>query len=286
MGYREAVRAGWQVTQLEHRRDDGPRLSVPGKAASAVQELARAGDDRIVADGRQIRRLSADGQARWTHSCASRPREAYTSEDRLLVVTYSLDYTEWGILGPAFLIDLGDGSLVAELRGEHGAPVGGGRFVLGLEGYDFFHTWLHDRAGATLMTWRSYGHYVVDPGGSIRVIECDRSNPTRSRVVRLLPGGEIERGPELSDGQVSRPLVLDDGTAVFIDRGLLRAVGRDLHGTVLATLLRVAPGETYRFRDKLGLDGDLLTVTVEERTRDAPVRYTTDRWTFRLHRAS
>jgi hypothetical protein len=280
------VRARWQVTELDHRREDGPRLSAPGQGASGLHELARAGNDRIAADGQQISRLGADGRARWTYSCTARPREAYACDDRLLVVTDSLEYTPWGLLGPAFLIDLGDGSLVAQLRGDHGAAAGGGRFVLGLEGYDFFHTWLHDRAGATLMTWKSQGHYVVDPGESIRVIECDRATPTRSRVVRLLPGGEIERGPELSDGQVSRPVVLEDGTAVFADSGLLRAVDRDLRGAVLAALLPVAPGEAWRFRAQLELDGYLLTVTVDERTPDAPMRYTTYRWTYRVHHSS
>ncbi|MGA5637585.1 hypothetical protein ACPCTN_02380 [Streptomyces cinereoruber] len=42
--------------------------------------------------------------------------------------------TPWGLLGPALLLDLADGRLVAELRGERAAARGGGRFVLGLEG--------------------------------------------------------------------------------------------------------------------------------------------------------
>lgn len=278
--------SGWQVTEVDRRRDQGPGLSATGQAADGPRELARAGADRIVADGQQISRLGEDGQARWTHSVAARPREACTCEDRLLVVTDSLTYTAWGMLGPAFLIDLGEGSLVAQLRGEHGAAAGGGRFILGLEGYGFFHTWLHDRAGTTLTTWRSYGHYVVDPGGGIRVIECDRISPTKSRVVRLLPGGEIERGPELSDGQASRPVLLADGTAVFIDGGLLRAVDRDLRGSVLARLLPVAPGQGGRLRAELALDGDVLSAAVQERAPGTPALCITHSWTFRLRRVS
>jgi hypothetical protein len=280
------VGGGWQVTELDRRRADGPRLSAPGQAAGGPRELARAGDDRIVADGQEIRRLGADRRARWTYSCPAMPREAYASGDRLLVVTDSLGYTPWGLLGPAFLIDLSDGSLVAQLRGEHGAALPGGRFILGLEGYDFFHTWLHDRTGATLMTWRSHGHYVVDPDGGIRVIERDRRIPTQARVVRLLPSGEIERGPELSGCLASRPVLLEDGTAVFVDCGLLRAVGRDLDATVLAQLLPVEPRAASRFSAELALDGDLLRVAVEEHRREATARYITYHWTFRLHRAS
>lgn len=51
-----------------------------------------------------------------------------------------------GLPRPALLLDLADGAVVAELRGSRGAPLGDGRLLLGLEGYDVFDTWEHDRA--------------------------------------------------------------------------------------------------------------------------------------------
>jgi hypothetical protein len=238
------------------------------------------GDGRIVAEGQDLIGVGADGRERWRHRCAGKPHEAHVSGDRLLALTYSLDYHPWGFLGPALLFDLDSGRLIAELRGERGSPVGGGRFLLGLEGYDVFDTWLHDRDGTLLTTWRSYGHYVPDPDGTVRVVECDRTTPTAARVVRLLPDGGIERGPRLSHGTVPRPAVLPDGTIVVLDAGVLRAVDHRLQDTVLAELLRVPPDEAWRFHGELSLAGDRLTVIVEERSREMPISHVTRTWSL------
>ena len=136
------------------------------------------------------------------------PKAVHASGDRFLVLTSSLEYHAWGFLGPALLLRRNDGSKLAELRGERGAGLGGGRFLLGLEGYDVFDTWLHDRDGGLLQQWRSYGHYTVDPDGTVRVIECDRTHPTRSRVVRLVPDGCQQQ-----DGNVSRRVLCPSASA-------------------------------------------------------------------------
>ena len=272
-------RGGWRITVLDHEREDGWPAA---RAASDV--LARAGGDRITVHDGALVRLDADGKLRWAHACSTSPTEAYVSGDRLLVLTDSRDYGAWGLLGPALLLDLDDGTAIAELRGDSCAPAGGGRFLLGLEGYDVFDTWLHDRDGTVLTTWRSYGHYVVSSDGGIRVVECDRTRPTRSHVARLLPGGEVERGPRLADGQAPRPVVLDDETIIVLDGGVLRGVDRELNGTVLAELMPISPDQAWRFSGKLRLEGRRLTVTLTERSAEPPLVYTTDRWSLKLTR--
>lgn len=269
---------GWRLTELDSQHQDGwVRLA---EAEAGTRVIARVGGDRIVATFREVRRVDASGRLRWFSTCAGLPEQAHVSGDRLLVTTRSVDYHAWGVLGPALLLDLDDGTLVAELRGDRGAALPGGRFLLGLEGYDLFDTWLHNRAGTLLETWRSYGHYVVDQGGDVRVVECDRRSPTGSRVVRLLPGGVIEPGPQLVDGRVPSPVVLDDRTIVLLDAGVLRAVDHALGDRVLATLLPVPPSEGWRFFGELALDGERLTVAVAEQARDQPSDYTTRLWTF------
>jgi hypothetical protein len=202
------------------------------------------------------------------------------SADRVLVLTDSLDYHPWGFLGPALLLDLRSGARIASLRGERGAALPDGRFLLGLAGYDVFDTWLHDRDGALVTSWRSSGHYVVDVD-DVRVVECDGRGPTRSAVVRLLPDGVVERGHVLRHGQVAAPVVLADGTILVFDGGVLVAVDRDLRGTVLAEVLDEGD-EFWRFSGTLELRGDVLAVTVVERTPEVPIAYSTHRIVYRL----
>ncbi|MER5869809.1 hypothetical protein [Streptomyces sp. NPDC002044] len=225
--------------------------------------------------------VDAAGATRWTQECAGRPNAAHISGGRLLVTTDSLDYTPWGNLGPALLLDLSDGARIAELRGERGAALPGGRFLLGLEGYDFYDTWEHDRDGTVLDSWRSYGHYVIGTG--IRVVETDRRIPTGSRVVRLLPGGVIERGPALNDPTGPRPLVLEEGTILALDAGVLRAVDRRLGATVLAELLPIAADRASGHIGALSREGERVTAVIAEPLPGHPTPYAVHTWTLRLH---
>ncbi|MGW6985057.1 hypothetical protein ACWGE1_37320 [Streptomyces sp. NPDC054932] len=269
----------WRVTVLGHERAAGLPPDAPARPTG--RPLARRQDLRIHGTVGKITCIDGSGSTRWTAPCSGRPNAAHISGGRVLVTTDSLAYTPWGNLGPAVLLDLADGSRVAELRGARGAALGGGRFVLGLEGYDVFDTWAYDRDGALFDSWRSYGHYVVGTG--IRVVETDRNLPTGSRVVRLLPGGAVERGPRLTGPQTPRPLVLADGTILVLDAGVLRAVDRRLQDTVLAELLPVDPEEVWRYHGALRLDGDELTVTVTEQRSDRPDKHSHLTWTLALH---
>jgi hypothetical protein len=270
----------WRVVELERGREDGWLRLAPRPEDPRV--LAAADGDRIVAHDRRVTRVDGAGRERWERTLPAIPGEALVSGDRLLLLTRSLDYHAWGHLGPALLFDLAGGEPVAELRGERGAALADGSFVLGLGGYDVFDAWRHDRDGRLTDTWRSFGHFVADPDGGVRVVECDRRIRTASRVVRLLADGRIERGPALVDGQSPRPVVLHDGTIVVLDAGRLRAVDRALAATDLAELAPVPQAETWRFAGELLLEGGLLRVALVERPRDPPLTYTSSRWTFRL----
>ncbi|MCF3182385.1 hypothetical protein IPZ70_20900 [Streptomyces polychromogenes] len=277
-----ATSVNWSVTVVNHQRTVG---KPPYEEDSPEgRPLARRDDLRIHGKAKKITCVDAAGRTRWTHRCAGMPNAAHISSGRVLVTTDSFEYTAWGFLGPALLLDLADGTLIAELRGERGAAIRGGRFLLGLEGYDSFDTREYDRDGALVDSWRSYGHYVVGTG--VRVVETDRRIPTSSRVVRLLPGGVIERGPLLADPTTRRPLVLEDGTILVLDAGVLRAVGRRLDDTVLAELLPVAPDEAYRHIGTLRRSGNRITAILTEQHPDYPTEYTVHTWTLALHQGT
>ncbi|MFC8899142.1 hypothetical protein [Streptomyces cinereoruber] len=268
----------WRASVVDHRRAEGPPPYE--RARPAGEPLARRGDLAVHGSPGSITLVGADGRTRWTHACAGRPDAAHLSGDRVLVTTSSLEYTPWGLLGPALLLDLADGRLVAELRGERAAARGGGRFVLGLEGYGEFVTRAYDREGAETDRWPSYGHYVVGTG--LRVVEADRRLPTQGRVVRLLPGGTVVPGPALSDPQPPKPVVLPDGTILLLDGPVVRAVGRDLDTYVLADLGPAAGPRTVPTVRALRRDGDGLVAVVAEQHAAEPTRYTVDTWTLTL----
>ncbi|MFF4353832.1 hypothetical protein [Streptomyces sp. NPDC001530] len=270
--------AAWSADVVDHRCAVG---RPPYELALPPQKpLARRDGLRIHGDVGSVSCVDSVGRTLWTHRCAGRPNAAHVSGDRVLVTTDSLEYTPWGNLGPALLLDLADGRLVAELRGERGAARGDGRFVLGLEGYGVFDTWEYDRDGNEIDAWRSYGHYVVGTG--LRVVEADRNIPTDGRVVRLLPGGVVERGPRLSDSQPPKPLVLHDGTILVLDGGVLRAVGRGLDSTVLAELGGIAADLGARTFRALRWDGDRVAAVVAVPHADELTRYMVDTWTLAL----
>jgi hypothetical protein len=258
---------------------------VEGSYPQKTAVLATIDTGQIITCGTEVVLVDRAGTRSWRHECGARPRAAHVSADRVLVTTDKLakDYDAWGLLGPALLLDLGTGERVAELRGSRGAALDGGRFLLGLEGYDIFDTWLHDSHGKLLTSWHTYGHYVVGADG-IRVLECDRKQPTGSTAARLLPDGGIERGHRLRDSQVPEPIVLPDGTIVVLDCGVLLAVDPDLRGRKLATTLNLSTEDLHRFSATLDLAEDgVLTVTITEWSR-SPDRSAETHWVrYALH---
>jgi hypothetical protein len=275
--------------RIQRLDPDGEITPVGSAGALAVADnpgrvLATLDDGFVLGSTGRIARVDRSGASAWpsVRICGSNPTSAVVSGDRLLVLTDSLEYYAWGFLGPALLLDLRDGAQIAELRGERGAAFGDGAFILGLEGYDVFDTWLHGPDGKLLQQWRSYGHYAVDPDQSVRVVERDRRMPTDSHVVRLLRSGSIERGPALQDCQASSPVELDDGTILFMDGGTLMAVDGALAASRPASLLPMPPGEMWRYDAWLALDGDVLFVVVRERSREVPIVYTAHCWSLRV----
>ena len=117
---------------------------------------------------------------------------------------------------------------------------------------------------------------------TIRVIEQDRCIPTNSRVVRLQPDGSIMKGPQLADGQASAPLILNDGTIVFVDGGILRAVDRNLTDQILIKLLSISERDVWRFNASLSFDGNLVNVEINERSDDMPIEHTKHSWLLQL----
>ncbi|MFF6791032.1 hypothetical protein ACFY9C_18370 [Streptomyces filamentosus] len=260
---------------LEHVRGEGlPPYERPRSGAPLARRDGTAVHGRTGA----VTGVGEDGRVLWTHAFSGRPNAAHVSDGRVLVTTDSLEYTPWGHLGPALLLDLADGRLVAELRGARGAARDGGRFLLGLEGYGVFETREYDRDGAETDRWPSYGHYVV--GSGVRVVEADRNTPTNNRVVRLLPGGAVTPGPRLSDPQPPKPVVLPDGTVLVLDGGQVLAVGRDLDTAVLVRLKDLSGDRAIR---TLRWDGrDRLVASIAEPHPADPATYALDTWTLRL----
>ncbi|WP_157901117.1 hypothetical protein [Streptomyces davaonensis] len=268
--------AGWWAEVVERERLVGPW-------PWPVQEVSARRDGlRVETAVGSVTSVDDTGRTRWTQRCAGRPNAVHLSGDRVLVTTDSLEYTAWGILGPALLLDLADGRLIAELRGERGAARGGGRFLLGLEGYDCFDTWEYDRDGNRTDAWRSYGHYVVGTG--VRVVEADRIRPTKGRVVRLLPGGVVQPGPPLSDPQPPEPLVLSDGTILVLDGTRLQAVDRGLSSRALVELDGVATDFGPLTMRSLRRTGERVMVRVGEPLPDEPTQFTIHTWTVALRR--
>ncbi|MFI5643016.1 hypothetical protein [Kitasatospora sp. NPDC051705] len=271
----------WTVALVSDQTRPGP---APARRRERPDGLLAAKDGhRIHAREQAVACTAADGRHLWTCPLEGlRCTGAYLSGGRVLVTTDTLAYTPWGFTGPALLLDLADGAPLAEQRAGSAAALSGGRFLVGLRGYDVFDTWQYAPDGTVADSWRSCGHLVV--GSGVRVVETRGSTAEPSRVVRLHPGGVVEPGPELTESQVGRPVVLEDGTVLVLDAGVLRAVDRALAGTVLAELLPVPAGEHHRFLGSLRREGEHLVARIEARDPEDPRSCTTRTWTFALRR--
>ncbi|VAW75294.1 hypothetical protein MNBD_GAMMA12-2720 [hydrothermal vent metagenome] len=246
--------------------------------------LAEFDDLKVVARAEGISLLSRQEISIWKQpfKIEGKANEVYISQDRLLLTTFTSDYHAWGFLGPAFLIDLNNGEGIVQIRGENGAALGNGSFIIGLEGYGVFNTWQYDRTGEMTQQWNSYGHYIVDEEYNIRVLERDRVSPTKSGLCRLHASGEVEKGPLLKDSQISQPLVLEDQSVVYIDCGILKVVDVSLEIQGEFFLMEISQEDVWRFSTSVRYVGDYIEVEIYERTEEPPLTYKRYDWQLDL----
>ncbi len=242
--------------------------------------LLQIGDNKLVEQSGEISLFTKQNQVLWKKSfCISgRVGNAYISDDRILLLTRTKHYHAWGTLGPAFIINLHDGTLVKELIGESGAALNGGRFLLGLEGYENFDTWLYDKNGQKIQTWRSYGHYIISKNDGIRILECDRIRPTSSRLVALKLDGQISEISSLNESPSGKPIVLPNGALVFLDCGVLRIFDNHDVEQVNLRLMDIPPDDLARFHWRIDFNEGALDINIYQREKSTPYQSIVHHW--------
>lgn len=211
--------------------------------------------------------------------------DVQSDSQRVLITTHTPHYDNvWGTLGPALLLDRDSGQLLKVLRGSHSAMLPNGNFLLGLEGYDAFDTWLYDEQGNELQQWRSFGPYVIDEQGGIRVVECDGNAPTHSHIAKLHLDGYIERGPALNHGQVPPPLVVEENDLLIFDHGSLRYFNHELQELQSKEIFKCDDQQSNLVLATLSLyDEDTTTnlmTTIYLRDNSISGNYVRHRWQF------
>jgi len=143
-------------------------------------------------------------------------------------------------IGHGYAVALADGALrfttktgpVSEV-----APLGGGAFLVGYQGYGAFETLRYEPDGRVSDRWATHGHYLA--GDRVRVVELENVLPSKMHLARLLPGGGVEKGAWLDGYYTSRPFRGPDGAAYFFRHGAVLAA-RDL--SIDERLELAAPG--------------------------------------------
>ncbi len=241
----------------------------------------------LSANGRELQLLDSYGKRLWEQPilCPAIARKAWQSGNRVLVATNTEEYHAWGYLGPALIIDLDNGKIIKEIKGSHGTPLSNGQFIVGLEGYDTFDSWLYDREGELLQNWRSCGHFVVNSQEDIFVIEQDRNSPTRAHVVRLHRDGTIEKGMKLRTAGASSPILLGNDDFVFENSGFLRVIDSNLQEVASKRLLEIKKEDSWRFIGIIELIGanHLLVHILERSDGDTPpIAHATHQWLLKI----
>lgn len=246
--------------------------------------LVAQNENFIVSNKKELALVGVFGNSIWEKNitCPGTPNNAWISGNRLLVTTNSDQYHAWGHLRPALLIDLEEGTIINELRGSQGEALTNGQFLLGLEGYDVFNTWMYDSKGKGIKQWSSYGHYIIGEKNDIRVVEQDRRNPTNAHVVRLNPDETIQRGAKLDTSFASKPIVLNNSDIVFVNSGKLKIVDLKLNLKQELQLLKIAKSESWRYISKIRLHESNLKVEIFERTKELPIQYHKHEWLIKL----
>ena len=237
----------------------------------------------IISNHKEINFVDFNGNNIWESSikCSGIPNDAKVSSDRLIVTTNSEDYHAWGYLGLATLIDLNKGKIIKELKGARAQSLDNGSFLLGLEGYDIFNTWLYDSNGVLLKEWKSYGQYLII-NKEIFVIEDDRRGNTSAHIVKLCLNGKIKKGKKLKSSSSSNPLLLDDEVFIFENFGELSIINNNLIEIAKFKLLSYDKEQSWRFFSRISKEKDLFEISILERTEELPLEYKTHNWKVKI----
>ena len=236
----------------------------------------------ILSKGRHLNFVDFDGGNIWRSSliCKDKPDSASVSGDRLVITTTTEDYHAWGFLGPAILIDLNNGEIIKELKGEKIQALSNGEFLLGLEGYEFFHTWLYDGEGSK-QEWKSYGEYFQTQDGII-VIEKNRQNPDSSYLKKLNRDGSIVQRMKLKSSRSSNALLLNADNFIFENGGELIISDSKLKEIKTQKLIKYSEEEATRFSSRITRNDQKILVEILERTSEPIENYRTHIWKFQV----
>jgi len=124
-------------------------------------------------------------------------------------------------IGFGYVLSLADGAVrfttqkgpISEV-----APLGGGAFLVGFQGYGAFETLRYERDGRMQSRWQSHGFYVIK-NDDVRVVEMENTLPSKMHLVRLLPNGSVVKGDWLDGYYTSTPFHRTDGTLYFYRNG-------------------------------------------------------------------
>jgi len=237
----------------------------------------------IISNHKQVDFVDFNGNKIWQSSieCSGIPNDVKVSNDRLIVTTNSEDYHAWGYLGFVTLIDLNKGKVIKELKGERAQSLDDGSFLLGLEGYDIFNTWLYDQNGILLKEWRSYGQYLII-NKEIFVIEDDRQGNTSAHIVKLCSNGKIKKGKKLKSSSSSNPLLLDDEVFIFENFGELSIINNNLIEVAKFKLFSYDENQSWRFSSRISKEKGLFEISILERTEELPLEYKTHNWKVKI----
>ncbi len=236
------------------------------------------GQRQIISKDKKLKFINFNDQTIWESSVTpGKPDKAVVSGDLLIITTTTEDYHAWGFLGPVILIDLNTGKILKELKGEKVKALSNGEFILGLEGYDFFHTWLYDRAGTLIQEWKTYGEYIV-LNNEVMVIEENRQNPDSSYLTRLHLDGSIEKVIKLKSPRSSNPVKLNETVFIFENAGELIVINGELKIIQSLQLLDYPPADASSFSSRIKECDDELKIEILERTSEPIENYRNHVW--------
>lgn len=255
-----AMRGEYILTPRDIVKLDGTRISLPAFDGLRPRRFCPLASGAIVAiddlhrpDVAAVVRLDGQGTVMWrapilppamlsgyvsearaTDNFTIKPARPWTpvqwnivggdlliSSDRVLATFAEMPRSGIGI---CYGIDLDMGEIVYQTPpapyGEIAPGLEPGSFLVGVQGYGAFETWLVDRCGVVCTTWASHGSVLR--GDPVRIVELENVSPSRSHVSTLFPGGRVHHGAHLP-GYYTSPVVVarDGGAVLWRDNALL-----------------------------------------------------------------